>query len=137
MGNITPVHKKDLLQLASNYRPISLLCILNKVLERLVRNGLRAQVKQLITILQHGFQRNRSCVTQLLTVLHDIRKNLDQNVQTDVLYLDFAKAFDSVVHEHVGFVNHGRTRRSQSGEYLEIPYCRTSAFKSLYFNRNY
>ena len=99
MANISSVHKKDSLEPAINYRPISLLSIINKVLERLVGNGLRAQVKHLITTLQHGFQRNRSCATQLLAVLHEIGKNLDQNVQTDVLYLDFAKAFDTVDHQ--------------------------------------
>ena len=98
MANITSVHKKYSLEPAINYRPISLLCIINKVLERLVGNGLRAQVKHLNTTLQHGFQRNRSCATQLLAVLHEIGKNLDQNVQTDVPYLDFAKAFDTVDH---------------------------------------
>ena len=40
---------------------------------------------------------NRSCVSQLLSVLHSIGKNLD-NIQTDILYLDFARAFDSVNH---------------------------------------
>ncbi|CAB4014594.1 Hypothetical predicted protein [Paramuricea clavata] len=42
--------------------------------------------------------RNRSCVTQLLPVLHSIGKSLDRNTQTDMLYFDFAKAFDSVDH---------------------------------------
>ncbi|CAB4038391.1 Hypothetical predicted protein, partial [Paramuricea clavata] len=51
-----------------------------------------------ISPLQHGFARNRSCITQLLRVLHSIGQNLDQNIQTDILYLDFAKAFDSVDH---------------------------------------
>jgi hypothetical protein len=40
--------------------------------------------------------RNRSCLTQLLSVLHSTGKSLDQNTQTDILYLDFAKAFDCV-----------------------------------------
>jgi len=40
---------------------------------------------------------NRSCVSQLLSVLHSIGKNLENNIQTNILYLDFAKAFDSVV----------------------------------------
>ena len=52
-----------------------------------------------ITTLQHGFQRNRSCATQLLAVVHEIGKNLDENVQTDVLHVDFAKAFDVVDHQ--------------------------------------
>ena len=34
----------------------------------------------------------------LLSVLHSVGKNLDNNIQTDILYLDFAKAFDSVDH---------------------------------------
>ena len=41
---------------------------------------------------------NRSCVTQLLSLLHSIGKSLDQNIQTDILYLDFAKDFDCVDH---------------------------------------
>ena len=61
-------------------------------------NCLYDHVNNLITPLQHGFLRNRSCVTQLLSVLHTIDRNLDKNVQTDVIYLDFAKAFDTVDH---------------------------------------
>ena len=41
---------------------------------------------------------DRSCVSQLLSVLHSIGKNLDNNIQTNILYLDFAEAFDSVDH---------------------------------------
>ncbi len=44
------------------------------------------------------FLRNRSCVTQLLSVLHSIGQKLDKNEQTDIVYLDLAKAFDSVDH---------------------------------------
>ena len=47
---------------------------------------------------QHGFLHGRSCITQLLATLHHIGQLLDRNVQTDVLFLDFAKAFDSVDH---------------------------------------
>ena len=56
-------------------------------------------VKHLVTKEQHGFLRRRSCVSQLLSVLHAIGQSLDKNVQTDVIYLDFAKAFDSVDHQ--------------------------------------
>ena len=52
----------------------------------------------IITLLQHGFLSNRLCVTQLLSVLHIIGQYLDKNIQTDVLYFDFAKAFESVDH---------------------------------------
>jgi hypothetical protein len=50
-GKHYPTAQKNLLEQAFNYRPISLHCILNKGLERLVGNGLRDQVKHLIAYL--------------------------------------------------------------------------------------
>ena len=97
-ANVTPVHKKDSMELAENYRPISLLCILSKVLERRVCIKLYHHIKQFVSPFQHGFWRSRSCVTQLLSVLNTIGHHLDKNIQTDVVYLDFVKAFDSVDH---------------------------------------
>ena len=52
----------------------------------------------MINKAQRGFLHGRSCVTQLLATLHHIGQLLDRNVQTDVLFLDFAEAFDSVGH---------------------------------------
>ena len=95
-ANVTPVHKKDSKELASNYRPISLLCLIKKVLERCSGSSLYCHIKNIVTPLQHGFMQNRSCVSQLLSVLRSIGKNLNKNIQMDILYLDFAKAFDSV-----------------------------------------
>lgn len=97
-ADIVPIHKKYSKELAEHYRPISLLPITSKVLERCVFNRLYEHLKRLTTDLQHGFLKNRSCVTQLLSVLHDVVLNLDRNIQTDVIYLDFSKAFDSVDH---------------------------------------
>ena len=97
-ADVTPVHKKGSKEPAENYRPISLLCIVSKVMERCVCKRLQDHISRLITPLQHDFVRSRSCATQLLSVLHSIGEALDQNKQTDILYLDFAKAFDSVDH---------------------------------------
>ena len=97
-ANVTPVHKKDSMEPAQNYRPVSVLCILSKVLERCVCIKFYDHVKQFVSPSKHGFLRNRSCVTQLLSVLNTIGHNLDKNIQTDVIYLDFARAFDSVDH---------------------------------------
>ena len=97
-ADVTPVHKKNSKKPAKNYKPISLLPIVSKVLERCIFSHFYHHVTWLINPAQHGFIRNRSCVTQLPSVLHSIRQNLDNNTQTDVLYLDLAKAFDSVDH---------------------------------------
>ena len=98
-ADIAPIHKKDSKKPAEHYRPKPLLPIVSKVLERCVFSHLYGHLKRLITDLQRRFLKDRSNVTQLLSVLHDIGLNLDKNIQTDVIYLDFAKAFDSVDHK--------------------------------------
>lgn len=50
------------------------------------------------TSCHRGFVPRKSCVTQLLTALHDLGKTLDAGHESDVLFLDFSKAFDSVPH---------------------------------------
>lgn len=97
-ANVIPVFKKGDKSLCKNYRPVSLLCIVSKILERAVLNRTINFFSQLITKAQHGFLQGRSTSTQLLTVFHEINKCLDSGTQTDCIYLDFSKAFDSVPH---------------------------------------
>ena len=47
---------------------------------------------------QHGFRKFRSCETQLIEFIDDVTRNLDDGKQTDVLIMDFSKAFDKVSH---------------------------------------
>ena len=47
---------------------------------------------------QHGFRKNRSCKTQLITAVHDIATRLSSGDQVGILFLDFSKAFDKVPH---------------------------------------
>jgi len=47
---------------------------------------------------QHGFQQNRSCETQLIGTVNDIAENMNAGKQTDVILLDFSKAFDKIPH---------------------------------------
>ena len=50
---------------------------------------------------QHGFQESASCVAQLLESLNDWTKMYDRKSPTDIVYLDFAKAFDSAPHRRL------------------------------------
>ena len=95
---VTLVHKNGQKEPADNCRPISLLQTIAKVLERFVCKQLYAHVINSISLSQHGFLRNRSCTTQMLQVLQMIGENLDNNIQTDIIYFDFAKAFGSADH---------------------------------------
>ena len=98
LAHVVPIHKKGSKEHASNYRPVSLLYILSKVLERCVFNRLYKHLAPVLQDAQHGFIRGRSTVTELLTFLHDIGAALNKGLETDVVYLDFSKAFDSVDH---------------------------------------
>ena len=51
--------------------------------------------------LQHGITPSRSCETQLISFLQHISQSNNQNIQTDVVIMDFAKAFDKVPHQHL------------------------------------
>ena len=55
----------------------------------------------LIRASQHGFMGGRSCLTNLLEYLEDLTKLVDQGHAVDIVYLDFAKAFDKVPHRRL------------------------------------
>ena len=59
------------------------------------------QKKQIIRSTQHGFLVNISCLTNLLTYIECLTKNVDEGATVDVIYLDFSKAFDSVPHDRL------------------------------------
>ena len=50
---------------------------------------------------QHGFRRHRSCVTQLLEAMNDFTALIENSTCIDVIYMDFAKAFDKVPHQRL------------------------------------
>ena len=74
------------------------MCVVAKVLERCVYNRLIGHIENMISVAQHGFLRGKSRTGQLISVLHRISQNLDSGKQTDILYFDVAKAFDTVNH---------------------------------------
>ena len=98
---ITPVHKKDSKAEAANYRPIALTSHIIKIFERIIRNHIVSHLESnhLICNNQHGFRKHRSCLTQLLSHIDIILQNFLLNKDTDVIYLDYAKAFDRVDHQ--------------------------------------
>ena len=81
-----------------NYMPISLTCILCKIMEGLVRDAMIEFLisNNLICSSQHGFLPGRSTLTNLLEYLETLTRLVDEGHQVDVLYLDFKKAFDVV-----------------------------------------
>ena len=98
---IKPIFKSGDRSLVQNYRPISLLCVCSKVLERIVFNHILNFVKERISKHQFGFMLHRSTLQQLLLLLNSIVESSRKSLQTDLIYLDFKKAFDSVPHNEL------------------------------------
>ena len=99
MHVISPIFKSGDRSSVRNYRPISLLCTVSKVLERIVHEKIIDFLSPTISSHQFGFLRKRSVLQQLLVFLHNILSSLSTNSQVDVIYLDISKAFDSIPHD--------------------------------------
>ena len=97
---IKPIFKSGDKNSVMNYRPISLLSVASKVLEKLVHNCIVDYVVNSISNDQFGFLRGRSTLQQLLIFFNIVHNS---SSQVDVTYLDFRKAFDSVAHNELLF----------------------------------
>ena len=97
-ANIAPLHKKGKKDRTENYRPVSLTSIVGKILENIVKERVVKHLNkfQLIRPSQHGFTSGKSCLSNLLVFLEQVTKELDEEKAVDLVYLDFAKAFDKV-----------------------------------------
>ena len=84
--------KGDKMQ-AVNYCPISLSCILCKVLEHIMASQIVKHMNEhsLLYDLQHGFREKRSCETQLTMLVEDLSRAANKGKQTDLILLDFSK----------------------------------------------
>ncbi|XP_073349448.1 uncharacterized protein [Pagrus major] len=99
---VKPLLKKSDLDpnVLNNYRPVSNLPFLSKILEKLVSNQVNEFLnsKHILESHQSGFRMNHSTETALLKILNDIRCNLDNNKLTVLVLLDLTAAFDTVDH---------------------------------------
>ncbi|MEM7163782.1 MAG: reverse transcriptase family protein, partial [Bacteroidota bacterium] len=100
ISRVLPMFKKGRKNLVSNYRPISLLCVLSKALESIVKDSLVDFMTEndLFDDFQFGFTQGRSIITNLLKTINEWTVAIDKGNFIDALYLDFAKAFDTVCH---------------------------------------
>ena len=99
--HVLPFFKSGDKEEASNYRPISLLPILSKVLEKVVAMQLMhyLEANHILSNHQHGFRQKLSTETALLKVTEKLYDNIDNKMISLLMLLDLSKAFDSVSHE--------------------------------------
>jgi len=101
IAKVIPIYKNGDPCQISNYRPISLLSIFDKLLEKIVHKRLYTHLRKhnILYSCQFGFRRNHSTTLALIEVTDNIYKFLDNNKITVGIYLDLQKAFDTVNHE--------------------------------------
>ena len=106
-SNVVPIHKKGDKQLLQNYWPVSLLPIWVKIFERIIFNPIFEYLEKnsLLCPNQCGFRPFDLYENQLLSIVHDIYANFDQNPTLEMRanFLDISKAFDKVWHERLLF----------------------------------
>ena len=80
------------------YCPISLTCVIDKTLEHIISTNIHAHLSRydILTDHQHGFRSERLCETQLIGTINDFTETLNGSDQTDAIFLDMSKAFDTV-----------------------------------------
>ena len=99
-ARVTVLHKKGDMDKCENYRPISILCCISKVFEKLIYNHVYCYLDRynILTDRQSGFRPNDSTVKQLVSICHRIYSCLDDGDEILSIFLDFRKAFDKVWH---------------------------------------
>ena len=100
IASIIPLHKGGVKNEATNYRPISLLPLFSKIFEKVIKHRLITFLDKnnLITDNQFGFRKSHSTELAVIDIQNTLLKNLDNNKLTCTIFLDLAKAFDSVNH---------------------------------------
>ena len=99
-AHVTPIFKKGVKSDPGNYRPVSLTSICCKLMESCIKDAIVEHVEKnnLLRNTQHGFSKGRSCTTNLLDFMEKVTDYVDKGFPVDIIYLDFAKAFDKVPH---------------------------------------
>ena len=100
IAKIIPVHKGDAKDNPTNYRPISLLPILGKLFEKILADRLLEFLNEnnILTQNQFGFRKNYSTELAIADIYNNLLDNLEKKKHTCAVFLDLAKAFDSVDH---------------------------------------
>ena len=100
-GIITPIPKTGDLHIKSNWRPITILNSVGKLLEKIVhyQTSLYLNLNEILDDDQHGFRRNFSTSTAINEFLKDIYENIRNKDILGCVYVDYQKAFDTINHE--------------------------------------
>ena len=100
-ANVIPIFKKGKKKDLGNYKLVSLTLIPGKVVEQLILETISMQMndKKIIRSSQHGFTQGKCYLINLINFYDEMTGLVDKGKAVDIVYLDFAKAFDTVSHK--------------------------------------
>lgn len=100
IAKIIPIYKKGKRTDPMNYRPISLLPVLAKIFEKLIKVRLLNHLERynILNVRQFGYQRNRGAKDAVHTLIDDIVVSLNEKKKVSGLFLDLSSAFDTIDH---------------------------------------
>ena len=100
---VSPVHKKGSKHDPGSYRPVSLTSIICKIQEHIIVSSMLSRLEEhgILDPDQHGSRKRLYTETQLIQAVHDWANTINDKGQTDVFFLDFSKAFDTVPHKRL------------------------------------
>ena len=96
---LVPVPKKGDLSKPDNYRGISLAQTASKIYNRMILNRIRHSIDKVLRPNQNGFRENRSTSSHLLALRRLIEEIRNHNQDAVLVFIDFKKAFDSVIRD--------------------------------------
>ncbi len=101
LARVIPIHKSKSSEVFNNYRPISLLSNVSKVLEKVVHKRLFSFLLKhnILYDKQYGFRPKRSTIDAITEFTADILPSLDGKQKCLSVYLDLSKAFDTINHD--------------------------------------
>jgi len=101
IAKVVPEHKRGHKKDIQNYRPIAVLSVFSKLLEKLVYNRLRAFIEgnAVLSEAQHGFRTMKSTETALQTFIQSTQEAIEKKLNPNGIFLDLTKAYDVLSHK--------------------------------------
>ena len=118
VGKVTPIYKSGEKSLFDNYRSVTVLPIISKILEKCVYQQLieHLESNNLLSKHQFGFRKRRSTESAATLFLDDIHKAMGNSKLTGAIFIDLSKVFDTISHNSIleKLPNYGITGREWS-----------------------